>query len=116
MPTKKRCVTLIQYHRSCNLVSTWKHPMPLARLGRKREAEFYLDLGHEAFPEYPEQDPSFAFADYGPFTLALYHGLTHLNMGLSSQAWDIFNTYLQNPKNSAPERIRILIINHQGRA
>jgi DNA-binding XRE family transcriptional regulator len=88
----------------------------LSRFGRKRESEFYLNLGYETFPAHPEQDPSFLFADCGSFTLAFYDGLSLLNMGQSSQAWDAFDRYLINLGNTVPERIRLEMVNHQGHA
>lgn len=87
-----------------------------AHYQRKREAEFYLSLAYETFPEYPERDASYLFADCGKHTLALYDGLVKLDLQQSSKAWTTFHDFTSQTDNSTPERIRLEIINHQGRA
>ena len=84
---------------------------------RRREAEFYLSMGYEVFPDQPEQDLAFVYADSGRFTLALYDGLMHLDNNQPEQAWKVFETFKKSPfARTTPERIRLEIVNHQGRA
>lgn len=87
-----------------------------AHYQRKREAEFYLSLAYETFPEHPESDASYLFADCGKHTLALYDGLVKLDLQQSSNAWATFHAFTSQTNNSTPERIRLEIVNHQGRA
>ena len=87
-----------------------------AHYQRKREAEFYLNLAYETFPEHPEQDASYLFADCGRHTLALYDGLVKLDLQQSKSAWTTFHSFTSQTNSSTPERIRLEIVNHQGRA
>ncbi|MBA2288232.1 MAG: helix-turn-helix transcriptional regulator [Ktedonobacteraceae bacterium] len=86
----------------------------LAQFARKKEAECYIDLAHEAFPAYPEQDPCFVFEDHGSYNLALYHGIMRLHLQQPHAAWDAFEPSKRSP--NIPERFRLEIRNHQGRA
>jgi hypothetical protein len=84
---------------------------------RKREAEFYLGMSYEVFPDQPERDLAFAYADSGRFALALYDGLTHLDNNQPEQAWNVFEEFKKSEfVRGTPERIRLEIVNHQGRA
>lgn len=87
-----------------------------AQYQRKREAEFYLSLAYEVFPQQPELDPTALYADCGTHTLALYDGLTKLDLQQPEKAWSTFNDYTAQTNIQTPERIRLEIINHQGRA
>jgi len=51
-----------------------------AQMGQKQETIRYIGLAYESFPEKPEDDPSFLFADCGYFTLTLWEGLNHFEL------------------------------------
>lgn len=86
-----------------------------AKTGRKREARFYADLAQEAFPTQPEHDPMVMLADYGKWLLIFYTGSVHLDLGEYEQAWNVFES-VNNLGIAVPERNRLEIRNHQGRA
>jgi len=86
----------------------------LAQFARGREADFYINLAYEAFPEHPEQDPSFAFDDHGFFNLALYKGIMYTHLIQPKAAWEAFEAHKKSA--NIPERMRLEIINHQGKA
>lgn len=90
----------------------------LAKNGRGVEAMFYLGLAYDTLPDHPEEDPFFAISDYcGHGTLSLYHGIIYLELGQPTDAWKGFEKYKSSPSNgTVPERIRLEIVNHQGRA
>ena len=85
-----------------------------AQLGCEQEALRFLSLAYEDFPENPERDPSFLFADCGYFTLVLWDGLTHLELHQPCEAAEAFARIdgLQ-PKIQVPERVRAEILHHQ---
>jgi hypothetical protein len=89
-----------------------------AGCGRRQEALFYLSLAYDTLPDHPELDPNFALSDFcGPYTLSLYNGLIHLSLGKPSDAWNGFEKFKTRPSGIVvPERIRLEIVNHQGRA
>ncbi|MBV9256590.1 MAG: helix-turn-helix transcriptional regulator [Ktedonobacteraceae bacterium] len=90
----------------------------LARCGRQQEALFYLGLAYDTLPDHPEDDPTFAISDFcGPYALSLYDGFIHLDMGKPGRAWSGFEKFKTHPSTfPVPERIRLEIVNHQGRA
>ena len=103
-----RTSPLIQSHIYTELSAT------LAQFGRGREAEFYINLAYEVFPQSPEQDPGFALDDHWRANLALYKGLTYIHLAQPKAAWEAFEEH--KSVTNIPERIRLEIVNHQGRA
>jgi len=84
---------------------------------RKREADFYIHLAYEDFPEDPTTDPSFTYADSGIYMIAYYEGVMRLGMDQPAEAHQAFESYKNHPASSTtPERNRLEIINHQGKA
>lgn len=89
----------------------------LAQHGRKREADFYIHLALDEFPQEPEHDPSFVYADSGIYMIAYYQGLMHLTLNQPYEANTAFESYKMHPSSSqTPERNRIEIINYQGKS
>ncbi len=92
-----------------------------AQMRREQEALAYLDLAHNLFPEHPENDPSFLYAEFTPSSMYLEEGLTFLALTqyypdreYGQKAWDVFaRVEVPQPKSIVPERIRFEIINHQ---
>lgn len=88
----------------------------LAALGRGREADFYIRLARDVFPDKPTLDPGYPLADSNVFTLSYHIGLVSLSME-ESTTQEAFELYKQHPSESAiPERLRLEIINGQSRA
>jgi transcriptional regulator with XRE-family HTH domain len=88
-----------------------------AQRGRKQEAFFYIGLAYENLPEHPEDDPNFLSADNGIYMLAYYEGLLYLALSQPKEADRAFESYKLHPSGSStPERNRLEIINHLGRA
>jgi DNA-binding SARP family transcriptional activator len=85
--------------------------------GRKQEAEFYIRFAYDHFPDHPENDPNFLIADSDIFMLAYYEGIMYLSWNQpkeAEKAFESFKGYFSGRK--IPERNRLEIINHQGRA
>jgi DNA-binding SARP family transcriptional activator len=88
-----------------------------AQCGQEQEAVRCLRLAQEIFPEIPENDPGFLFADGGRFTLILWEGLTRLDLDQPQEAWDAFAQIERLPSTIiVPERARLEIINHRAEA
>lgn len=85
-----------------------------AQLGYKQEALHFLSLAYENFPDQPEKDVSFLFADCGRFTRVLRDGLAHLELREPRGAERAFAQIdgLQ-PEIQLPERVRAEILHHQ---
>lgn len=85
-----------------------------AQINRPQETQYFLNLAYEHFPEKPEEDPSFRYADCGYFTLVYWNGLNCLRLGQYEEAAKTFATLDGlHPKIQVPERIRIEFLNHQ---
>ncbi len=92
-----------------------------AQQRQEQEALRYLHLAQEGYPEYPESDPSFLYAEFSPSSMILEEGLTHLALArhypdgrYPQQAWNTFARLEQvKTYTPIPERIRIEILNYQ---
>jgi DNA-binding XRE family transcriptional regulator/tetratricopeptide (TPR) repeat protein len=89
-----------------------------AKCKRGKEARFYLGLAYDTLPDHPEDDPAFIMSDYcGLYILSLYDGIIHLELGKPVSALSGFEKYKSSHSNFVvPERTRLEIVNHQGRA
>src|SRR5205823_11252065 len=85
-----------------------------AQFDQKQEALRCISQAYESFPEQPEADPTFLYADCGYFTLVLWEGLTYLDLKEPKEADKVFTRIdgLQ-PKVKVPERVRIEFLNYQ---
>lgn len=82
--------------------------------GQKDEALNALARAYDSFPEKPEEDPSFLYADCNYFTIILWDGLVHLDLDQPEEARKAFERIdgLQ-PKTKLPEKVRIEFLNYQ---
>jgi tetratricopeptide (TPR) repeat protein len=88
----------------------------LAESGRIQEAQLYIQLAQDVFPDDPISDPGFALADSSIFTLSYHAGKVYSCAGNSAEAFDAFELYKRrSPDTSIPERIRLEIVNAQSR-
>jgi hypothetical protein len=88
-----------------------------AQRGYKGEADLYINLAYEHFPEHPEHDPHVLSADHGLYMIAYYHGLMYLALHQPQEALNAFESYKQHLSPSAvPMRNQLEIVNHQSRA
>ena len=93
------------------------YSVALAESGRFREAECYIGLALEAFPDDPRSDPAFALAGESMFILSYSGGLVCIHTGSISEAFSAFERYKQHSSGLVlPERMRLLIANGQSRA
>ncbi len=89
----------------------------LAENKRVREAQLYMGLAEEVFPDDPTKDSGFAFSDGNIFCFSYRAGLVHIHAGSISQAFSAFEHYKQHRSGIViPERLRLLIANGQSRA
>ena len=89
----------------------------LAESGRIQEAQLYIKLAREVFPDDPVSDPGFALADSSIFTLSYHAGKVSTYAGNLAEAFDAFELYKRHaPEIGIPERIRLEIVNAQSRA
>jgi DNA-binding SARP family transcriptional activator len=88
-----------------------------AQCKQKHEADYYFGLAQESFPEYPEDDVSFLYADCGRSSLNHYGGLMYLEFDQPERAWEIFSEVEElKSKIVVPERTLIEIVNCQAEA
>jgi len=92
-----------------------------AQQGQVQEALHFMDLAQKAYPEHPEKDPSYLYAEFSPASMILEEGLTHLALAqhypdreYGKNAWSIF-ARIEEPhaKIPVPQRIFFEITNHQ---
>jgi tetratricopeptide (TPR) repeat protein len=92
------------------------------QVGRVREALRSADQAEEVYPDRPERDPSFLYAEFTPASLTLEKGLAYLALaeqfparGYQRKAADIFSRINDNDSMAVPDRIRFEIANNQAR-
>jgi tetratricopeptide (TPR) repeat protein len=89
----------------------------LAESKRVREAQLYIGLAEEIFPDDPAKDPGCTFVDGNIFCFSYRAGIVHLHSGSIPQAFSAFEHYKQHRSGRIiPERLRLLIANGQSRA
>lgn len=92
-----------------------------AQQGHEREAQSYQAIANQLYPDSPERDPSYHYAEFSPASAILERGLTYLalaqhyqNRGYERQAWDTFSEIEpMRTQRNVPDRIFYEIINHQ---
>jgi tetratricopeptide (TPR) repeat protein len=90
-----------------------------AQLGREQDSVRAAAQAEELYPDRPEQDPSFLYAEFTPGSLALERGLAYIALaerfpgrGYEKSAASVFARAVA-PVPAIPDRIRFEIINHQ---
>jgi tetratricopeptide (TPR) repeat protein len=93
------------------------------QLNREQDAIRSAELAGKLYPDHPEQDPSFLYAEFTPASLTLEQGLTyvalaerHPSRGYERKAAEIFNGLNNSSSASVPDRIRFEIVNGQAKA
>lgn len=88
-----------------------------AQLGQDQESLRYLGMAQETFPEEPERDVSFTYADCGSSSLNHYGGLIYMELGQPQKAWEMFaDVEKLKQRIVIPERTIIEIVNCQAEA
>jgi hypothetical protein len=89
----------------------------LAESGRIAEAQLYISLARDIYPDDPGADPGYIFADSNIYTLSYHAGKVYTYAGNIPEAFAAFNLYQQYSLDTTiPERIRLEIVNAQCRA
>src|SRR5260370_23056384 len=91
------------------------------QLRKERDAIRSSGLAGELYPDHPEQDRSFLYAEFTPASLSLEQGLAYVALAeqypdrdYKRKAADIFAS-VERSRSAVPARIRFEIINHQTR-
>ena len=85
-----------------------------AQIGQKQDALRYLGMAQETFPEAPEKDVSFTYADCGASSLNHYGGLIYMELDQPQKAWETFAEVEKLKQRIViPERTIIEIVNCQ---
>jgi tetratricopeptide (TPR) repeat protein len=86
------------------------------QLGREQDALRAAGRAEELYPDRPESDPSYLYAEFTPASLTLEQGLAYVALaeqfpgrGYQDRAAEIFS----HAAGAGPARIRFEIINHQ---
>jgi tetratricopeptide (TPR) repeat protein len=89
------------------------------QVGREQDAIRSAGQAEEHYPEHPEQDKSFLYAEFTPASLTLEQGLAYAALadqypdhGHAQTAANIFASLGDSP-SPVPDRIRYEIVNHQ---
>ncbi len=89
-----------------------------AQQQQEQKALEFLSLAKEAYPQKPEDDPSFLYADFSPSFRIMEEGRTYLELARepsgdrhAQQAWEVFARTEHHPLEIP--RIRAEIINYQ---
>src|SRR5579875_187491 len=83
-----------------------------AAMGREKDALQFLRLAFAVFPDNPEEDPCFVYAQCDRSMLFLYEGLIFLRLGQPRMAWKAF-AQVDEMKPVPPERTRAEFLKHK---
>jgi len=93
------------------------------QLSREPDALRSAGLAEQLYPDQPEQDPSFLYAEFTPGSLALEQGLAYLALaekypgrGYEHTAADVLARLSGAEPGRVPDRIRFEVVNNQARA
>lgn len=93
------------------------------QLNREQDAVRSAGLAEELYPDEPEQDPSFLYAEFTPASLTLEQGLAYVALaeqyparGYQRKAADVFDGLSNARTVTVPDRIRFEIVNSQAKA
>jgi tetratricopeptide (TPR) repeat protein len=93
------------------------------QLNREQDAIRSAGLAEQLYPDDPEQDPSFLYAEFTPASLTLEQGLAYLALAdhhpthdYPQKAAHIFANLNNKDSVGVPDRIRFEIVNGQARA
>ncbi len=93
-----------------------------AQMKQKQQALRYLCLAQETYPDNPENDSSFLYAEFSLPSLFMEIGRTYLALTqhypeeqYSRQAWNTFSQVEKQPTILVPERIRVETLNYQAK-
>lgn len=88
-----------------------------AECGRHYEAERNLALAEEHFPDQPQEDASYGYADCNRSSLYHYGGLIRLAFNQAKEAWTTLDAAMHDKQIAVvPERTVIEIVNCQASA
>jgi hypothetical protein len=92
------------------------------QLSREQDAARSAELAGTLYPEHPEQDPSYLYAEFTPASLTLEQGLAYVALaerypakGYQHRAADILGSLDDTAPAAVPDRIRFEIINNQAK-
>jgi transcriptional regulator with XRE-family HTH domain len=88
--------------------------MSYVHMNQEQDTLRYLGLAIDTFPDHPESDISYSFADFDRPWLILAEGRTRSDLGQTKQALEVFSR-IEQPDIIVPERIRIEIINQRAK-
>lgn len=93
-----------------------------SRFGRIKEADFYIQLAYETYPDHSAYDP-LVHTNANILIMGEYEGLAYLSQGKGDKAFATFGGNLFEGRLTAyqstsvlPERIRLEMTNNQGQA
>jgi tetratricopeptide (TPR) repeat protein len=89
------------------------------QVGREQDAVRAIGRSAELYPDDPEHDRSYLYAEFTPASLTLEHGLAYIALAdqrpgssHAAKATEVFSR-LTDYGSSMPDRIRFEIVNHQ---
>jgi transcriptional regulator with XRE-family HTH domain len=83
-----------------------------AAMGREKDALQFMRLAYAVFPDNPEEDPCFVYAQCDRSMLFLYEGLIFLRLGQPKMAWKAF-AQVDELKPAPAERTRAEFLKHK---
>jgi tetratricopeptide (TPR) repeat protein len=92
------------------------------QIGREQDAIRSAEQAEEFYPDHPEHDPSFLYAEFTPSSLTLEKGLAYVALAerfdarsYEDKAAEIFSRLNAGELGYVPDRIRFEIVNNQAR-
>jgi tetratricopeptide (TPR) repeat protein len=80
----------------------FKSALAFAFYAHKREAQSFMQMAFDVFPDHPELDPAYTLADSSIYTFSRDAGRAYLELGQTSDASRAFETYISQKSSSEP--------------
>jgi hypothetical protein len=78
-------------------------------LKQEQEADRFLGLTHDTFPEHPEEDPTYAYTHWDWFTPAHYEVVTYLQLNQPKNAWQVCERIANTGNLRTTHRVELLV-------
>jgi hypothetical protein len=80
-----------------------------AFLKQERDADHFLGLVRDTFPEHPEKEPAYVYTHWDSFTPDNYEVVSYLQLNKPKNAWEVCEKIAKTPTLRTTKRIELFV-------
>lgn len=80
-----------------------------AFLKQEKDADYFIGLARDTFPEYPEKDPTYTSTNWDSFTRDNYEVIAYLQLSKPNNAWQVCEKIAETKTVRATQRAELLV-------